>query len=105
MRWYSKFSDICAGTQNLVIFALVPPPSILLRGTFKLLRASEFGHKRVGLSGALRARHVLKCEGAGSIELPKGHVKIIFLPVIALSFSNFCPKLEQTLHKHQEQHS
>ena len=35
----------------------------------------------------------------------KGHVKIIFLPVIALSFPHFCPKLEQTLHKHQEQHS
>ena len=24
---------------------------------FKLLRASKFGHKRVGLSGALRAQH------------------------------------------------
>ena len=36
---------------------------------------------------------------------PKGHVKIIFLPVIALSFPNFCSKLEQTLNKHQEQHS
>ena len=35
----------------------------------------------------------------------KGHVKIIFLPVIALSFTHFCSKLEQTLHKHQEQHS
>ena len=35
----------------------------------------------------------------------KRHVKIIFLPVIALSFPHFHPKLEQTLHKHQEQHS
>ena len=37
--------------------------------------------------------------------LHKGHVKIIFLPVIALSFLFFCPKLEQTLHKEQEQNS
>ena len=35
----------------------------------------------------------------------KGHVKIIFLPVIALSYLFFCSKLEQTLHKHKEQHS
>ena len=35
----------------------------------------------------------------------KGHVKIIFLPIIALSFPFFCPKLEHALHKHQEQHS
>ena len=35
----------------------------------------------------------------------KGLVKIILLPVIALSFPHFCPKLEQTLHIHQEQHS
>ena len=35
----------------------------------------------------------------------KGHVKIILLPVIALSFPHFCPKLEQTLHIHQGQHS
>ena len=35
----------------------------------------------------------------------KGHVKIMLLPVIALSFPHFCPKLEQTLHIHQEQHS
>ena len=35
----------------------------------------------------------------------KGHVTIIFLPVIALSFLFFCPKLEQALHKQQEQHS
>ena len=34
----------------------------------------------------------------------KGHVKIIFLLVIALLFPHFCPKLEQTLHKQQEQH-
>ena len=40
-----------------------------------------------------------------SIVKEKVHVKIIFLPVIALSFSLYCPKLEQTLHKHQEQHS
>ena len=31
----------------------------------------------------------------------KGHVKIIFLLVIALSFPFFCPKLEQALHKQQ----
>ena len=36
---------------------------------------------------------------------PKEHVKIIFIPVIALSFPHFCPKLEQTLHIHQGQHS
>ena len=35
----------------------------------------------------------------------KGHVKVIFLPVIALSFPFFCPKLEQTLQRQQEQHS
>ena len=35
----------------------------------------------------------------------KGHVKIILLPVIALSYPHFCPKLEQTLHIHQGQHS
>ena len=35
----------------------------------------------------------------------KGHVKIIFLPVIALLFPLFCPKLEQALRKRQEQHS
>ena len=35
----------------------------------------------------------------------KEHVKIIFIPVIALSYPFFCSKLEQTLHKHQEQHS
>ena len=35
----------------------------------------------------------------------KGHVKVIFLPIIALSFPQFCHKLEQTLHKHQGQHS
>ena len=35
----------------------------------------------------------------------RGHVKIIFLPVIALSSSFFCPKLEQALHKQQEYHS
>ena len=35
----------------------------------------------------------------------KGHVKIIFLPIIALSFPFIFPKLEQTLHKQQEQHS
>ena len=35
----------------------------------------------------------------------KGLVKIILLPVIALSFPHFCPKLEQTLHIHQRQHS
>ena len=35
----------------------------------------------------------------------KEHVKIIFIPVIALSFPHFCPKLEQTLHIHQGQHS
>ena len=35
----------------------------------------------------------------------KGHVKIMLIPVIALSFPHFCPKLEQTLHIHQEQHS
>ena len=35
----------------------------------------------------------------------KGRVKITFLPVIALSFPLFCLKLEQSLHKHQEQHS
>ena len=35
----------------------------------------------------------------------KGHVKIMLLPVIALSFPHFCPKLEQTSHIHQEQHS
>ena len=35
----------------------------------------------------------------------KGLVKIILLPVIALSFPHFCPKLEQTLHIHQGQHS
>ena len=28
-----------------------------------------------------------------------------FRPVIALSFQHFCPKLEQTLHRQQEQHS
>ena len=33
------------------------------------------------------------------------HVKIIFIPVIALSFPHFCPKSEQTLHIHQGQHS
>ena len=31
-------------------------------------------------------------------DLNKGHVKIIFLPVVALSFPFFCPKLEQALH-------
>ena len=31
----------------------------------------------------------------------KGRVKILFLPVIALSFLFFCPKLEQALHKQQ----
>ena len=35
----------------------------------------------------------------------KGHVKIMLIPVIALSFPHFCPKLERTLHIHQEQHS
>ena len=35
----------------------------------------------------------------------KGHIKIIFIPVTALSFPLFRPKLEQALHKHQEQHS
>ena len=35
----------------------------------------------------------------------KGHVKIILLPVIALSYPFVCSKLEQTLHKQQEQHS
>ena len=29
----------------------------------------------------------------------------MLIPVIALSFPHFCPKLEQTLHIHQEQHS
>ena len=33
----------------------------------------------------------------------KGHVKIIFLAVIALSFPFLCSKLEQTLHKQHEQ--
>ena len=40
-----------------------------------------------------------------NVYLVKGHVKIILLPVIALSFPHFCPKLEQTLHIHQGQHS
>ena len=40
-----------------------------------------------------------------SLDSHKGHVKIIFLPVICLSFPFFCPKLEQALHKQQEQHS
>ena len=35
----------------------------------------------------------------------KGQVKIILLPVIALSFPLFFPKLEQALHQQQEQHS
>ena len=35
----------------------------------------------------------------------KEHVKIIFIPVIALSFPHFRPKLKQTLHIHQGQHS
>ena len=43
--------------------------------------------------------------GISILSSCKGHVKIIFLPVIALSFPHLCPKLEQTLHKNQEQHS
>ena len=39
------------------------------------------------------------------LPIDKGHVKIMLIPVIALSFPHFCPKLEQTLHIHQEQHS
>ena len=35
----------------------------------------------------------------------RGHVKIIFLPVTALSSSFFCPKLEQALYRQQEHHS
>ena len=38
-------------------------------------------------------------------RLTEGLVKIILLSVIALSFPHFCPKLEQTLHIHQGQHS
>ena len=48
-------------------------------------------------------------EGVRDIALGyNGDVKIIFLPVItliSLSFPLFCLKLEQTLHKQQEQHS
>ena len=49
-------------------------------------------------------------EGVATFEveiysISKEHVKIMLLPVIALSFPHFCPKLEQTLHIHQEQHS
>ena len=40
-----------------------------------------------------------------SFNFTKGHVKIIFLSVIALSRSLFYSKLERALHKHQEQHS
>ena len=39
------------------------------------------------------------------LHAQKGHVKIILLLVIALSYPFFCSKLEQTLHKQQEQHS
>ena len=39
------------------------------------------------------------------LNVVKEHVKIIFIPVIALSYPFFCSKLEQTLHKHQEQYS
>ena len=35
----------------------------------------------------------------------EGDAKIIFLPVIVLSLSFFCPKMDQALHKQQEQHS
>ena len=38
-------------------------------------------------------------------RLQKGHVKITFLPVITILFPPFCAKLEQTLQKHQKQHS
>ena len=51
---------------------------------------------------------IFKREEVGSVFVLaslKGHVKIILLPVIALSFPHFCPKLEQTLHIHQGQHS
>ena len=39
------------------------------------------------------------------IFFSKDMSKIIFLHVIALSFLLFSPKLEQALHKQQEQHS
>ena len=53
--------------------------------------------------------HEAKINFLGCIPIKKaylkGLVKIILLPVIALSFPHFCPKLEQTLHIHQGQHS
>ena len=61
----------------------------------------SFSYRKFRLLNVWLLRHVhliFSCCG-------KEHVKIIFIPVIALSFPHFCPKLEQTLHIHQGQHS
>ena len=50
----------------------------------------------------LQLQHFYQTKKERKLKFHKGHVKIIFLPMIAVSFPHFCPKLE---HKHQEQHS